>query len=336
MQGRIALVSTLVALPWLVSCVPLAGRAAGRATQSTVDQLAEPRTREVMAEFLSDPEVQGAARDISATIAGGIVDEVAQPERLERVGASLDDFLAVAAGSAGTRAAEAFAARSPEVTRAFLGAASTEQGRAQVSAVAGAVTQGVARSLSQEIEREIGPAMREVIRTDISKAVAEGLDDNVNEALGRTARTISREVVLGSQEALAELGSREGSVLGGVRRSAKLGIGLFKLLSLLFGVGLIVLFALYLRTLLKERRFERVSEDREAALLLLASTIKVAHGRPWGAELRELLREEMRDEPAAETIRKLLREHPELRVRMPPDGQGDAPAMGRPPHPSPA
>lgn len=204
-----------------------------------------------------------------------------------------------------------------------------------------ALTQGIVRSIAEGIEQDIGPAVRETIRTDVSRGIVEGLDEDVNEALGRTARTISREVVLGSREALAQIREEQprGGVLGRAERTAKIGLGVFQLIAIVLGITTLVLFALFLRSLFRERRARKVAEGREAALLLLASVIKVAEGRPWAGELRDLLREEMRDQPGAEYIRDLLREHPSLRIRMPPETEKGRPTPEPPrgpPHPSPA
>lgn len=311
-------------------CAGVSGRAAGRATRGAFDELDKPETKERIAALLADPRIGAATRGLTAEVTGAFLDELTTEEREVRIAEALDRFAARVGGPL----ADAVVAASPELTDAVLRTASSRQGRARLSAVGAALTDGVSVALARGLRRDLGPAAREVIAVDVADGLAQALESaRLQRAIGRTARVFGREAMIGADEGLREARLEEGTVLGAFGETAERGGRLFRALSLALGLGALLFLALFVWAWRRQRRARRAQQASEAALLLLASVVEVAQDRPWGRELIRLLQEQVGDKPGAAHLRELLDAHPELRVHVP--RRGETPDGGEPvPHPT--
>lgn len=341
-----------------LSLTACAGVASRRATRSALDELTSPEARRQVAALLTDPQVSAATQALSRDITGALLDEVTEEERAARIGDALEQYatrlsrvvsaaiatqlvdvapelmrgvLEAAASEQGRERLEAVGEAladglGSELTRGVLRAASAERGRAQLATIGGALAQGVGVELAASLRSDLGPALRETLRRDVAVGLAEVLEsERFDAALGRAARTLGREAVLGAEDALLEIRARPESALGRLGETAEAGTALLERLSAALGIGAALLLAGLIWSLVRQRRMRAESRHREAALLLLASIIKVAQDKPWATELRDLLREQIRDQPGALELRRLLAEHLELRMRPEPPSREPVP-----------
>jgi hypothetical protein len=129
------------------------------------------------------------------------------------------------------------------------------------------------------------------------------------------ASSVTEGVVRATRAGLGEVQPRPDGVVAGMKQTAQRGLELARSIAIGLGAVAMLLVVLLVRSVLRERRARKDAQARETALALLAGVIKVAQERPWATELQSLLRSELRDDPAAESIRSFLRAHPELRMR---------------------
>jgi hypothetical protein len=187
------------------------------------------------------------------------------------------------------------------------------------------ITGSLGPALRESIARDVGPALREVIRREIAPALAESLRDELAPSLrqaydaqlapvlpaadgkvaqkfaGDTSRLVSREAVLGLHDGLRDIGVldekglRISSLTGQTRGIVSAGLDLMTIAAI--GLGLLVLvLALWLGVVLaKSRRDRKRSAEHEAGareLLTLDRVLRAADERPWGRELREMVKDQ--------------------------------------------
>jgi hypothetical protein len=324
-----ALAGVLLTSLLLGGCGAFAGGAATQATRGAVGELGRPETRDQIASILADPEINAATHELTASVTGAFLDELTTQQRRARIGEALSLFAGRVGSALGEEFAGALVVALPELTDSLLEAAASETGRQQLSAVGGALTEGVGTAFATSLREDLGPAARDAIALGVADGMSEALaDERLQVAIGETARTIGRETVLGVEEGLREAREHEDAVLGTFGQTAERGAGLFRMISIALGVGTALFVGLFVWALLRQRRAQKESQASEASLLLLASVIEVAQDQPWGRELIRLLQDEVGEKPGADHLRELLDRHPELRVHVPRRGEPRAPGEG--------
>jgi hypothetical protein len=223
----------------------------------------EPNRRRVAA-ILATPEMQQAIGELGSAFGDGAASNLADEAAQAHV--------------------EEFAKRLTEViTRAMAGEVLTavNQGAVQdtVRGLVATATEQATRTLAMEITTTLAPA--------IQAAVADGLrSPDMNDALRETTRTLSREAVVATQGAVNDMHKEQtGHTLREriMRALARTWIVAFVLGAFSFAL-LIALLALRSRT-------ARYKRERASVAALLTRTIKAAEGKPWSAEMLELLSE---------------------------------------------
>ncbi len=235
MDRRALVVIAVLVATVLSGCSPLTGRAAARATGRSVSALTVEETQQDFAGFLRSPSMREAFHDLGESTGRGIAVVVSE--------------------------------QAPEIVDEFT---SSERSEALVTSLAGKAAREAARELGTGIEEDLGPATARTIRRDVAPALAEGFDQHLRETLARSARSMSRESVLGAGDGFVELKEQPGGLLGGALR---VGVGAAQLVILLVGVALGVLLALLLQSRRNERRERARAEAHEATLAELLGRI---------------------------------------------------------------
>lgn len=297
--------------------------AAPAAVEEGVQEAGEPESRGDFAKILSDPRILDASEELGRAIATGALDAFSTPEQLEQLG-TFSETLAMRVSSA-------------------LAKSMSEELGPQISRItADAVQQAVERALSVETERratELTRALTDAVIQGLARApeVAPGEPALTHDltadprAPGSTAqprlsgiavlaRHAGMGAALGFQDAVRQTElrraagrERAGDILALPARLSGLGLGALSLITWLGLAIAIAMVAALIWALLRARRLRRESQAREDAVVLLASVIKSTEGAPWGAELRERIREAARSSNASETLRHVLRKHSGLR-----------------------
>jgi hypothetical protein len=167
------------------------------AIESGLTTLEEERTRQRVLALMSSPEMQKTIETLAKDVTRGVT---------EGIGIQSDDLA--------KRSSELAANIAATATRVAMDAAmseiaspANEKRLAEVLSVAtAAATQSAIQAMASELPRSLGPAIAEMVRRDIAPSV-RGLasDAETRSAVGSIAFEASRQAVLGSNEALAEL-----------------------------------------------------------------------------------------------------------------------------------
>jgi hypothetical protein len=308
----------LIAAGMTAGCATTAKEASKAAAQTTVqttlNELNDPHTRQLLAEVMNTPELQAAARNLAANVTQGAVDGLTQEEQLARIQEFSQNYV-VALSSALAQGlhhdlSREIASLAAVSTDAAFRAALSGPHRADMEALSAAVTRAASQAMATGIREDIGPALREVLARDVGPGLGSMLDDNLNGAIARTSRHISHAVLLGVNDAVPATSGPKIAALGLTLNA----IGLLLFLSglgLVLAIGLLV-WGLRLRSRLRREHIE--IERRDAGVLLLARAIKATENKPWAPELQETLRETVRDDEASDVLRETLRKHKELRL----------------------
>ena len=286
---------------------------AGGAVEGGLEELAQQEQQRRLASVIADPEIQRATGDMVASLIDAALGELTREERAAAFENALARYTAVVGTELGSSVSQAVAREMRGVLDAELVAPD------QLEELSASVSAGLARGLAVGLREEVGPATREVIREDVAVAMAEALDDErLQAALGRAARTMAREAVIGATEAMAE--GQEHRRGGGFRENLR---GLFEQGEdvaqwSVAAVVLLVVFAVLAigALLIAARRARRDARRTRQALTTMVSAIEHTEDRAWSPELQAILREAYRGQDSPELVRSILREDPSLGRRV--------------------
>ena len=290
------LVLLLVIGPW--ACTPSATPVlAVDPLEATMKRLEDPKGRQQFADVMSTPEMQRAMGEVSSAFVKGVALGLSSEEMAAQLTETSRRMTDVMTESLARRMRNDVAPASAAIAAAAVEAAM----RAAI------------RTASEELPAQLAPAMRQAVTDALGPALETVLRDNVGHglttlasapdfhlALGKTGRALAREVVFGTNEALAELEQRD-SQGGLLARVARFFAGAGWLAWALVGVVLIgVLWFGHRRLQARSiaRNAAREREIRETVLLTIATTLHAAEGQPWAGDLRQVLRDKLDDDPA--------------------------------------
>ncbi len=204
----------------------------------SLEALNDPHNKELLLRLLQDPDIKAAAHDLTAALTGGALDGLSDAERMARVREASDEYIRTIAAAVGGALDEDI---SPAVTRAVtdvvggavagaLRPANIKRAEELVDGVTRttitAFTQSTARGLREDlgpalnkviaddlgpalqkvVEVNIGPALRKVIKDDLGPAMMAVLDGEDGGASGSFARALTKQIVLGVNDGMSELG----------------------------------------------------------------------------------------------------------------------------------
>jgi hypothetical protein len=205
-RGTLAFVFFAAMLASTGCAVPTIREASRQATAGALDQglgvFEDERTRRRVTELMATPEMQQAMRDVAAGFTNGVTGALSTDETMQRI-ALLTNVVAATAARAVVDTALAEAASADNQRRMETMAAAT----------ATAATHAAMQAMSTEMVAmagELGPAVRTAMNEDVGPSVRNLFrSPEIRGALGGAAFEMSRQAVLGSNEALAELEQRK-------------------------------------------------------------------------------------------------------------------------------
>ncbi len=268
-----------------------------------LEALNDPHNQELLRRLLQDSNIKAAAHDLTEAITGGAVDGLSDEARMKRireasdayirtiseaVGAALDEDIspAVTRGIGDVVGGTVAAALRPEnarlarsfvdgVTRSTITAfmQSTAQGlRDDLGpALNKVLEQDLGPGLQKVIENNLGPALRTVLERDLQPMIAAALGGEDAGASGVFARGLTRQIVLGMNDGMSELGIS-------LSPNRKDGIGLFGWIPIVLGVLLLLLTAVVIRMSLSRRAITRDRARSEEMLVNILRAINTGNG----------------------------------------------------------
>ncbi len=284
--------------------------------QASLEAVDTDATRKLLLDILRNPDVQKAAQLLVARLTDGALDALSKPERADRITQFADAFLAriVAAieHSFQTTLGPAVVQLVGQALDEALVRAMSPENQQHLADTVAVVLERSVTVLAKSLDAPLHQALRGALREDLGPALRDGLRDPATQAaLGATLRTMTKEAMLGMQDAFVEIDKRDTAgngpptLLSRLQRLAVEGSQFARYLALGLGL-LVVLLAVWLyRTRTHVAHVTRESGRREAALQALGQALKSAEDRPWSHELREVLETALREDVKAEYLREV-------------------------------
>ncbi len=273
--NAVAAIAGTVVLLQLTGCAGMIQKAAVEAPRvatpividETLKAFEAEANRQRVATILATPEMQQAMRELGSAVGDGAMADLSDDAARARVEEFAKSITEVVARTMTTEVLSTANRRALQDTVRGLVATATDQ---------------AAHTLASEVTSTLAPALQ--------TAIADGLrSPDVNDALGTTTRTLSREAVIGTRSAMAEMQKQD----NGVSIKGRIMRALARTWIVAFLLGALSL-ALLLALLVLRSRAARYKRERETVAALLRRTIKAAEGKPWAEEMLELLSEHFR------------------------------------------
>jgi hypothetical protein len=254
-------------VPVMVGCTPSLQSAAKDVSQAAVpsaidsglETMGEQRTRERVLALMSSPEMRQSLESIAKSFTKGVTEQLSSDEMAKRSGELASSIASTATRVAIDAALSEIASPAHERQMAEL-----------MSAATAAATRSAIQAMADELPRSLGPALGEMVRENVAPNVRGIMTDSeIRSTVGAIAFEASREVVLGSNDAMAELERKRNKQGLLAHVSALFSAGGYLLMIVVFVasasfVGLLAAL-LYTRSKLKHARLaERVESDVEA------------------------------------------------------------------------
>ncbi len=291
-----------------VGCAATTRSATRGATQGvvdgTLDSLSERETQRRALALLRDPEVRAASRALFEQALDGTLASLSEPERAARIEAMTVRYIRVISQAATAGIADgirrdltpAMASMMRRAMRASLQEALGEPMRRDLGRMTEELTRsatlGAMRGMTEGLRTEVGPAMQAMLR-----------DPHIAGPVSANARTLTREAVLGSNDALKQIQAEQErtgrtSLLGNLARLGDTGARFALAISVL---GLLVIAGLLVwvwRLATRSRLAEAASLESAERARLFSEVIHASEDKPWGPELHDILAaEEQRSHP---------------------------------------
>lgn len=218
---------------------------------SSLKVMEDQATRRRIAAVMATPEVRDALREVSAALVQGAALGLTDEQMSERLTPIMQRITAAVTS---TLRDELLGDETIERARVAATSIASSATRAAVGAAAEEIPDKLAPAMERAITERLGPAIESVLRDNVARGAAAALDTvEVREGIGRSARVVSREVVYGSNEALADLEAHQPKK-GLLARLAGLGKGVSGLFAAAVVGALAVAIVLFLARFLRHRR----------------------------------------------------------------------------------
>lgn len=286
------------------------------AIHSTLSALNEEDNQRLMARLLESPQMHQAARALAGEIADGTLAAMTEPERVARIEEMSARYVA-ALTRAITRSMSdglrrdlgpAIAQVMRETVASTLRETLSEGYQRDLERVAGGLTRATVAAASQGMAegmtRDVVPAMR-----------AAMLDPETLRALGVVSRSVTRDVVMGTNDAVTHLQREQErggqpSFLGRLTSATSNGLKIMQLVAVAVGAVALVLALWVARLIMRSRRLQAESESNAASAVMFAEAIRAAEGRPWARELTDLLRQRLKGDEVDALMTRVLGRKP--------------------------
>lgn len=304
------------------------------AINSTLRALNDDENQRLMIQLMASPEMHAAARDFAGEIVDGTLTALTEPERTARLEAMSTRYMATLTRAITRSMAEgmrrdlgpAIAEVMRQTVASTMREALREGYQRDLERMAGGITrvtvEAASRGLAEGIGRDLIPALRTAL-----------LNEQTSGALAAASRSLAREVVLGSNDAMTHVQRQQErtgrpSFLARLSSITEDGVKLMQLVAVVAIALSLMLGAWVLRLILRGRRLQAESERHAASAVTFAEAIRAAEGKPWSKELTEILQERLKGEAPAGVIDEVLRPRPVKTGRMPWRQSPPAPAHG--------
>ncbi len=272
----------------------------------TLEALNDPHNKELLRKILQDSDIKKSAHDLTEAITGGAIDGVSDEERMKRVRAASDAYIATIARSVGKALDEDI---SPSVTRGVgdvVGGTIASALRPENRALAGAFIDNVTRSTitafmrstAQGLREDLGPALNKVLQEDLGPGLQRVIEDNLGPALAKVmdrdlgpmmekalggedgggaglfARALTRQIVLGVNDGMSDLGiSPSPTGKGNSASSSTTGttLSLLGWIPIVLGLLLLLVSIALIRLFMTRRR---LAEDRARSEEMLVNILR--------------------------------------------------------------
>ena len=291
-----------------IACAHGAGKLVNSGVQGGVEgglqALNDPRNKELLLRLLRDPEIVMAAHDLTAALTGGAIDGLSDEQRVKRVQAASDAYIrtvAAAIGDAldqdlspalargvGDVVAEALRPANRRLAQDMIGGVT----RSALAAFSQASAQGLrddlgpaltstlidelGPALQRVIEDNLGPALRKVLEQDLQVAMQGLLAGEEGGATGAFARALTKQIVLGVNDGMSEMGISPSPNAKDATRS----IGW---LPITLGVLLLLLCVVVARMFFTRRALARDRARSEQMLVEIMRALKASESEAPGA-----------------------------------------------------
>jgi hypothetical protein len=193
------------------------------AIDAGLSSIEDPATKARLARLLATPDMREIERQLIAGVVDGSLATMSEKERVERVNDLTSRY---AAGVLRMLASEFVPQAREAASEALKGAvdgafdeAMSERHQRVLTRFASSLAEASVRPIADQLStthlasgvssamtQQIGPALQTVLRENLALGVADALlDERVQRALGTTARNLSRETILGSNEGLSQI-----------------------------------------------------------------------------------------------------------------------------------
>lgn len=167
---------------------------------------------------------------------------------------------------------------------------------AVMDAIADGIRDQLGPAVHQMFVEQVGPGLEHIIEHNVGPGIQRMLDDEFNEAVGETARVVSRQAAIGATEGLVEMEVIDPEEPALLELAAERVAQTIRALGWVFWVLVAVFVALFVvfagwaaRLILQARDIKKRSDLREDTIVRLAEAIKRVERN--GPQSRELLRE---------------------------------------------
>lgn len=268
--------------------------------EGTLEALNDPHNKQLLKQILQDPDIKNAAHDLTEALTGGALDGLTEEDRMKRVRDLSDAYIRTVSSAVGKALNEDISPAMTRTVESVVGGAVASALRPENKALARSFVDGLTRSTisaftqstGQGLRDDLGPALNKVIAQDLGPALQQVLQDNLGPALnkvitqdlkpamadalsgvngpvvGAMAREVTRQIVLGANDGMAELG------INLAPNSRNGGLGVLGWLAIILGLVTAILGILLARTILTRRALTQERMRSEKMLLNVLHTIQ--------------------------------------------------------------
>lgn len=286
------------------------------AIHSTLTALNDQDNQRLMMQLLDSPQMHQAARAFAGEIADGTLEAMTEPQRLARIEEMSTRYVATLTRAVTRSMSEglrrdlgpALAQVMREIVTTTLREVLSESYQRDMERVAGGLTratiEAASRGMAAGVTRDFVPAMRSAM-----------LDPETLRAVGLVSRAMSRQVVLGSNDAITQLERQhdnggQSSLIGRLTSATSDGLKALQWTALAVGAVAVLLALWVVRLIMKSRKLQAESESHAASAVMFAEAIRAADGKPWATELTDLLRQRLKGDEVDALMTKVLGRQP--------------------------
>ncbi|MET0286162.1 MAG: hypothetical protein ABW352_16895 [Polyangiales bacterium] len=226
-----------------------------QATRGAIDestaQLAQGDTPQALQQAARDPQLQGAAQDLSGAVAEGILQALESDRAQKRV----SDLTRIVTQAAAQQMIDALA---------------SDKTRAQLELLARGATDAALKQSAETLQSDLGPAIKHLLERDMAEGMANALgSDPMQKAIARESQTFAHNAVLGWNSGFRTAWQGPDGALHDARGSS-----MIVLVLALLGLAALIVVSFAVMTVARARQARSEVARLESATLLLATAMR--------------------------------------------------------------